>query len=95
MVMLMPERDNPRFDPRGRRLVYVQIADEIAARIEDGTYPPESRLPALEQIAVEYGTARMTARRAIRHLADLGLVEIVPGKGTYVLAPGNRRPPPG
>ena len=42
----MTEQEGPRFAPRGRRLVYVQIADEIAKRIEDGTYPPEGRLPA-------------------------------------------------
>ena len=48
----MTEQEGPRFPPRGRKLVWVQIADVIAARIEDGTYPPEARLPAeLEFVA--------------------------------------------
>lgn len=78
----------PRFDPKGRRLVYMLIADDIAAKIAGGTYAAEQRLPAEAELAGEYGTARMTVRRAIRELRDRGLVETVYGKGTYVLAPG-------
>lgn len=76
--------DGPRFDPRGFRLVYMQIADDIAAKIADGTLPPESRLPSMTDLAAEYGAARMTVRRAIRELAERGLVTIVRGKGTFV-----------
>jgi len=83
MVNLMTERDGPVFDPRGAKLVYVQIADDIADRITRGIYA--ERIPSLGEITDEYGCARMTARRAVRELRDRGLVEIVPGKGTFVI----------
>jgi GntR family transcriptional regulator len=82
----------PRFDPKGRRLVYVQIADVLAARIEDGTYPPDGRLPAEPELVEEFGAARESVRRAIRELRDRGLIETVPGKGSYVLPPEERKP---
>jgi GntR family transcriptional regulator len=83
----------PRFDPKGPRLVYRLIADDIAAKITTGTYVAEQRLPSEIELADEYGTARMTVRRAIRELRERGLVETVYGKGSYVLAP-DRRPAP-
>jgi DNA-binding GntR family transcriptional regulator len=86
--------DGPRFDPRGPRLVYKSIADDIAAKIADGTYAAEQRLPSEDELAAHYGNARMTVRRAIRELADRGLVETIHGKGTYILAPERRRPRP-
>lgn len=82
-----------RFDPRGPRLVYMLIADDVAAKITDGTYLAEQRLPSEAELAEEYGTARMTVRRAMRELRERRLVETVPGKGNYVLAP-DRRPRP-
>lgn len=78
----------PRFDPKGPGLVYMLIADDIAARIASGIYAADQRLPAEAELAAEYGTARMTVRRAVRELRERGLVQTVYGKGTYVLAAG-------
>lgn len=79
------ERDEPRFPPKGPRLVYVQIADDIAEKIERGVYLPGCPIPSLDALTEEYGAARMTARRAVRELRERGLVEVVPGKGSFVL----------
>lgn len=83
--------DSVRMDSRAKRIkhdgpeyVYVQIADDIAADIRTGVLPAGSRLPSADDIADTYGVARLTARRAVRHLADQGLVIVSPGKGTYV-----------
>ncbi len=86
----MTEHEGPRFAPRGRRLVYVQIADELARRIEDGTYPAEGRLPAELDLVAEFGSSRESVRRAVAELRRRGLIETVKGKGSYVL-PGNER----
>lgn len=83
----------PRFNPRGRKLVYVQIADVITARIEEGTYPPEGRLPAELELTAEFGAARVTIRQAIGELRRRGLVETTHGKGTFVVPPEERTPP--
>jgi GntR family transcriptional regulator len=88
MVSVMTDRREPRFDPRGRRLVYRAIAETLDERIRDGTYPPEMPLPAEPRLAEEFGAARETVRQAIRLLIGRGLVEIVRGKGTFVRPPG-------
>ena len=65
----------------------MQIADVLAARIEDGTYPPDGRLPAEPELVAEFGSARESVRRAIRELRERGMIETVPGKGSYVNPP--------
>jgi DNA-binding FadR family transcriptional regulator len=51
----MTDNEGPRFAPRGRKLVFMQIADVITARIENGTYPAEGRLPAELEFVAEFG----------------------------------------
>ena len=87
----MTEHEGPRFPPRGRKLVYVLIADVLAARIEDGTYPPEGRLPAEPDLVAEFGSSRESVRRAVEELRERGLIETIRGKGSYVL-PESERP---
>ena len=71
------------------------IADVIAERIEDGTYPPEARLPAELEFAAEFGSSRQSVRSAVDELRRRGLVETVKGKGTFVLPEDERNPRPG
>lgn len=89
----MTDQDGPRFAPRGRKLVFMQIADVIAARIEDGTYPPDGRLPAELDFVAEFGASRESVRRAIQELRSRGLIETVSGKGSYVLPESERTAP--
>jgi DNA-binding GntR family transcriptional regulator len=79
------DEGGPRFDPKGPELVYMQIADDIAGRIERGELAPGARLPGEIDLAAEYGAARMTIARAIRELRERKLVRTVTGKGTYVI----------
>jgi len=66
-------------DPRLYRHVYAQLKKRIA----DGTLPPETRLN-IGGICEEYNVGRETAQKAIRLLADDGLIERWPGLGWYV-----------
>jgi GntR family transcriptional regulator len=85
MVISMTNRgDGPRFDPRGPHLVYMLIADDIAAQIGRGELAAGQRLPGETDLAAEYGAARMTIRLAIRELRERGLVKVISGKGTFV-----------
>lgn len=68
------------WDPQ--RYIWEQIAEIIEARIEDGTYGPHHLLSE-SRIAGEFGVARMTARRALRHLKERGLIVTVPAKGSF------------
>jgi GntR family transcriptional regulator len=71
----------------------MQIADVLASRIADGTYPPEGRLPAELELVQEFGAARETVRQAVQELRRRGLVETVAGKGSFVIPPEERTPP--
>ncbi len=76
-------------DHEGKTPVYLQIAailrDAIErGAIERGDYPPGRAIPSETRLMQEHGIARLTARKAVRVLADEGLVEVVRGRGAYV-----------
>lgn len=83
------------FDPHGPTLVYIALADHIAARIQAGELQPGARLPAERDLAQEYGVAYMTVRRAAVVLRERGLIVTVHGKGTFVAEDGPGSAPPG
>ena len=76
--------DHPAIDPAAPKLVYVQVADHITARIQAGELAPGARLPAERDLATEYGVAYDTIRRATALLRDRGLIITIIGRGTYV-----------
>lgn len=78
------DEDGRRFDPKGPELVYMLVADAIAAKIASGELAPGARLPSELDLAAQYHVARMTVSRAIRELRARGLVRTVIGKGTFV-----------
>ncbi len=67
--------------------VYVQVADDIAARIRRGEFPAGSRLPSEAELASHYGVAKMTVRRALEVLRERGMVRTLHGRGSVVVAP--------
>jgi GntR family transcriptional regulator len=81
----------PRIDPEAPKLVYVQVADHIAARIASGDLAPGARLPAERDLATDYGVSYDTIRRATARLRDRGLIITIVGRGTYV-TPEDQRP---
>jgi GntR family transcriptional regulator len=69
------------------------IADDIAAKIADGTYQAGRRLPNERELAEEYGAARETVRKAIVLLREQGKLITVRGKGHFVSEPENGEDP--
>jgi GntR family transcriptional regulator len=67
-----------------RQLPSRTIAEAIRSQIESGELPPGAQLPSERDLASAYGTARNTAREAVRLLADTGLVITDQGKGSFV-----------
>lgn len=78
----MPEE--PRFDPGSVVPLYEQAADYVEAKIRSGELPRGSKLPGERDLAIEWGVAYETARRAVRELKDRGLVVSRVGKGTFI-----------
>ena len=68
---------------KAKRL-YQSIAREIAAMIEQGAYPPGSRLPGERELAEKFDVSRVTIREAEIALQATGWLEIKTGSGVYV-----------
>lgn len=81
--------DHPAIDPSAPKLVYVQVADHITARISSGELTPGGRLPAERDLAIEYGVAYDTIRRATALLRERGLIITIVGRGTFVKPGGD------
>ncbi|MDO4242483.1 MAG: GntR family transcriptional regulator [Actinomyces sp.] len=71
--------------------LHAQISDPLAALILDGTLPPGTRLEDEISMARRLSVSRPTARQALQHLADRGLVSRRRGAGTVVTSPHVRR----
>lgn len=63
------------------------VAQRLAEQISNGVLPPGTRIAAERKLAEEYAISRMTARAALEHLAQRGLVERKDRSGTYVAQP--------
>lgn len=74
-----------RIDSRLPR--YQRLRDQIAAEIAAQVWKPGEAIPAESELAVQYGLALGTVRRAMDVLAADGLVERVHGRGTFVRRP--------
>lgn len=66
--------------------MYLQVAAQLRERIESGEWPARRRLPPVVALEHEYGVARNTVLKAIRHLREIGYVYTVPNWGTVVKA---------
>jgi GntR family transcriptional regulator len=65
--------------------LYLQIAAVLTARIQDGTYVANRRIPSEPELAAEFGVSRPTVRKALALLAKEGLIRSVRGRGTFAL----------
>ncbi|MFI5824127.1 GntR family transcriptional regulator [Streptomyces rishiriensis] len=63
---------------------YVRLAQTIQGRIEDGTYPPGSKVPSENQLVQAFGMSRPTVVRALELLKRDGWLESRQGYGTIV-----------
>ncbi|MCF3973397.1 GntR family transcriptional regulator [Paracoccus salsus] len=67
------------------------VRAEVLARIRSREWPPGELIPTEQQLAVQMGCARATVNRALRELADSGIIERRRKVGTRVTATPSRR----
>ena len=74
--------------------LYRSIVDGILALIDDGIFPPGSRLPGERELAERFEVSRVTIREAEIALEALGHITIKTGSGAYVVR-GSKQAPDG
>jgi GntR family transcriptional regulator len=72
-----------KIDPQSPEHPYQQLARQLREQIESGEIT--SQLPSITDLTTQTGLAVGTVRRAIDILVDEGLVQTVPGRGTFVM----------
>ncbi|MDR7417007.1 MAG: PLP-dependent aminotransferase family protein [Armatimonadota bacterium] len=73
-----------RLDPKARRPLYRQVAEEIREAILEGRLRPGERLPASRVLAASLGVSRVVVTSAYEELVAEGYLEAWRGSGTYV-----------
>lgn len=69
------------------KITYNHIKSFVRDAVVSGRFKPNDKLPTDYELAKEYGTSRLTVHRALRELADEGVVRREPRMGTIVSDP--------
>lgn len=67
--------------------LYNQLKELLRAKILDGTYAAESRMPSESELGDKFQVSRITVRQALGDLQKEGLIFKIHGKGTFVAKP--------
>ena len=66
------------------RPLYQQIFDDMMDGIRNGTWKTGDRLPSEKELAEQYKVSRITSKKSLEMLSDAGLIQRMPGKGSFV-----------
>src|ERR1019366_5015259 len=75
----------PKLKPVSRVTLGEQVAAQLAEQISEGHWLPGDKLPSETELCATLRIGRSTLREALKSLAYVGLVQMRPGEGTYVL----------
>jgi len=64
--------------------LYLQIADDISAKIASGALPVGSQLGSQQELSAEYRVSLITVKKALANLAHQGWIYSRVGKGSFV-----------
>ncbi len=64
--------------------IYIQIVDQVRARVESGQLRTGDQLPTVRQMATALRVNFNTVARAYRILDEAGLISTQRGRGTYI-----------
>ena len=63
---------------------YLQLATLFRRRVETGEWAVGARIPTVDELAEEFGVARLTIRQALSQLEGDGIIQRFRAKGTFV-----------
>ena len=73
-----------RYLPVQSERLYEQIVNQIETRINAGDLKVGDKLPSEFELAEQFEVSRTAIREAVKILRQKGLIDILPGKGTFV-----------
>ena len=77
---------NVRIDPSSQIPAYRQIIEQIVSKVRAGELKAGDRLPAARDLAPLLGIARGTIAKAYEELARCSILDVTPGRGSFVSA---------
>lgn len=80
ILYFMPTRYKPIHSSR----LYEQIVEQIENGIISGDLKVGDQLPTEHELTQQFGVSRTAVREAMKALSQKGLIEIQPGRGTFV-----------
>lgn len=86
MTASEPTKTDAINSPPARRSASVtdQVVEAVFTMLRSGRFRAGDRLPGEWELVEQLGAGRSAVREALRELAALGVVEIQPGRGTFV-----------
>ncbi|GFZ88814.1 LacI family transcriptional regulator [Paenibacillus marchantiophytorum] len=70
------------------RPIYERIYETLREEILQGKYNIGDRVPSEKELADEYNVSRITSKKALEMLAEVGLIVRKPGRGSFVAEEG-------
>jgi GntR family transcriptional repressor for pyruvate dehydrogenase complex len=71
--------------PVSRVTLAEQVAEQLSDQIAEGRWKPGEKLPSEAELCTALRIGRSTLREALKSLAFVGMVQMRPGEGTYVI----------
>ena len=71
------------------RPMYLQIREQVRARIAAGDWPAGKELPSIRALAAGLSVSVITVKRAYLELESEGVIATRPGKGSFVADAGD------
>lgn len=72
------------YSPIQSSRLYEQIVEQIEKHVLDGVLNPGDKLPSEKELCEQFSVSRTVVREAVRALREKGLVDIQPGRGTFI-----------
>ncbi|MEV8372672.1 FadR/GntR family transcriptional regulator [Kribbella sp. NPDC056861] len=74
------------FEPPAQRgLLTESIARQLQNQIRSGALPVGAKLPSERELATQFGASRNVLREVLRRLEAQHLIEVAPGRGSFVI----------
>lgn len=64
--------------------LYMNLYDDLKKKIDQGVYAEGTKIPPEEELKLKFGVSMITVKKALGMLKEEGLVQRIPGVGTFV-----------